>query len=42
MVCTHIVVLGREYYDLIELGKISKEIIDAWPFCCSPAVLTLL
>ena len=37
----YIMVLSRENYDFIELGKVGKEVIHARSFGCSPTMLPL-
>ena len=38
---THVVVLSGEDYDLIELGHVGKEVVNAWTLRCPPTMLTL-
>ena len=39
---TYVVVLSRENDDLIKLGYICKEVVNAGSLRCSPAMLTLM
>ena len=38
---SYIMVLGRENDDLVELGEIRDEIVNAWMFHYAPATLPL-